>query len=237
MLETSQYELDRDGVFVVRSVLSQSESTQWAERMEEILSSDLAAIKNRRGAVYAARNILDVLPDEFSIWNRLPIRNLLESTLGGGFGLVRGLFFDKHPERTWSLPWHKDMTIAVEDNTLPTEHFSKPTTKSGVPHVEAPVSVLESMLTLRLHLDDVTDENGPLEVVPGSHLNGKRATTDHAVSKVLVDAGDVLAMRPLVSHASGSSDPNTNRHRRILHFEFAANESLPDGYRWHRFIR
>ena len=126
------------------------------------------------------------------------------------------------------------MTIAVKDNTLPTTVFAKPTFKSGVPHVEASTEILENMLTLRIHLDDVTEENGPLEVIPGSHLNGKTAeaqTSDKA--KILVSAGDVLAMRPLVSHASGSSTVGTNRHRRILHFEFAGQAQLPDGYQWY----
>jgi len=50
-------------------------------------------------------------------------------------------------------------------------------------------------------------------------------------------AGDVLAMRPLVSHSSGASTPGTQRHRRVLHLEFAGCEELPDGFCWHDFIR
>ena len=86
---------------------------------------------------------------------------------------MRILFFDKPPRQTWALPWHKDLTVSVRDNRLPSRHFNKPTRKAGVPHVEAPLSVLESMLTARLHLDDATAENGPLKVVPGSHRTGK----------------------------------------------------------------
>jgi len=43
-------------------------------------------------------------------------------------------------------------------------------------------------------------------------------------------------MRPLVAHCSGPSFPNTNRHRRILHLEFAGVRELPDGYAWHDFF-
>jgi hypothetical protein len=46
----------------------------------------------------------------------------------------------------------------------------------------------------------------------------------------------VLLMRPLLAHCSGKSHPETTRHRRILHFEFAADPHLPDGYIWHNFI-
>src|SRR5262249_11408360 len=137
-------------------------------------------------------------------------------------GLVRVLYFDKPPGQSWALPWHKDLTIAVRDNALPSERFGKPTRKAGVPHVEAPESVLAGMVTARIHLDDVTDENGPLKVVPGSHRAGKGlALADAEVRTVYAGAGDVLLMRPLVAHCSNRSLPETRRHRRILHLEFA----------------
>ncbi len=135
------------------------------------------------------------------------------------------------------MPWHKDLTIAVRDNRLPSSHFAKPTRKAGVPHVEAPRAVLESMLTVRIHLDDATMENGPLKVVPGSHRTGKALALDLAPSAcVLAQRGDVLLMRPLLAHCSGKSHPDTERHRRILHLEFAVSPELPDGYAWHDFI-
>lgn len=78
---------------------------------------------------------------------------------------------------------------------------------------------------------------GPLKVIPASHHSrtsqGKgveAAVTIHA------KAGDVLAMRPLLDHASGSSLEGATRHRRILHLEFAACPTLPDGYSWFQFI-
>ena len=152
------------------------------------------------------------------MWRQPPLPELLEAVLGLGCGLVRGLFFDKPPERSWSLPWHKDLTIAVRDNRLPSRLFRKPTTKAGVPHVEAPREVLEAMLTVRIHLDDVTEENGPLFVVPGSHRTGKAlALGGERPQGVFVLQGDVLVIRPLVAHSSGNSYAGTNRHRRILH--------------------
>jgi ectoine hydroxylase-related dioxygenase (phytanoyl-CoA dioxygenase family) len=152
--------------------------------------------------------------------------------LGPSFGLVRVLFFDKPPENSWALPWHKDMAIAVKNNALPSEHFTHPTRKIGVPHVEAPEWLLERMLTLRLHLDDMMEENGPLKVLPASH----RGTADGQPFTVLGRRGDVLLMRPLLSHCSNRSKEGTTQHRRILHFEFAGVAELPDGYAWHDFV-
>jgi ectoine hydroxylase-related dioxygenase (phytanoyl-CoA dioxygenase family) len=130
------------------------------------------------------------------------------------------------------------LTIAVRDNGRPSRHFGKPTRKAGVPHVEAPLEVLQTMLTARIHLDEVTEENGPLQVLPGSHRTGKAIQFgETAARSILVGKGDVLLMRPLLAHRSGNAHPETRRHRRILHLEFAATERLPDGYTWHDFLR
>ena len=235
-------QINKQGFSIVENVLDSEGAKKWIAELDQLFddtesnSKVSAAIKNRKGAVYAARNILSDLPECCRIAGLPVLDSLLVEVLGPDYGLVRGLYFDKHPERTWSLPWHKDLTIAVKDNSLPTKEFSKPTKKSGVDHVEASQQVLESMLTLRVHLDRVTEENGPLEVAISSHLNGKQSGTVHESTKILVEAGDVLAMRPMLSHMSGSSDPDSKMHRRILHLEFAANRSLPDGYAWHQYL-
>jgi ectoine hydroxylase-related dioxygenase (phytanoyl-CoA dioxygenase family) len=170
-------------------------------------------------------------------WRRSDLPGYLAGVLGPDFGLVRVPFFDKPPRQTWALPWHKDLTVAVRDNRPRGSHFSHPTRKAGVPHAEAPLAVLEAMLTARIHLDDVTGENGPLKVIPGSHRAGKALALDAAPPRrVLAGRGDVLLIRPLVAHCSGKSEPGTARHRRVLHLEFAASAELPDGYAWHTFL-
>jgi ectoine hydroxylase-related dioxygenase (phytanoyl-CoA dioxygenase family) len=187
------------------------------------------------GTVYAARNVLDAWPPAVSIWRRPVLLGPLTDLLGPGFGLVRGLHFDKPPGNSWSLPWHKDLTVAVRDNRLPSVRFRRPTAKAGVPHVEAPVDVLERMLTLRIHLDAADEDNGALKVIPGSHLLGK-TLQDGPVVTVRAAAGDVLLMRPLLAHCSGRSREGSPRHRRVLHLEFAADGDLGDGYEWHSFV-
>ncbi len=51
------------------------------------------------------------------------------------------------------------------------------------------------------------------------------------------DRTDVLLIRPLVAHCSNRSIDGTDRHRRILHLEFAGLSTLPDGFAWHSFVR
>jgi hypothetical protein len=231
-------DLERDGFVTLAGVYDGAEVARLLASLEAAMAAGDPGIRGDEGAVYAARNVIDWWPPAAQVWKRPPLREALLEALGERMGLVRALYFDKPPGQSWALPWHKDMTIAVKDNALPTTHFRKPTTKAGVPHVEGSEAVLAAMLTARVHLDDVSDENGPLKVVPGSHRSGKAmADLDGPIRTLHARAGDVLLIRPLVAHCSNRSLAGTGRHRRILHLEFAASAELPDGYEWHDFLR
>ncbi|MFO0944638.1 MAG: phytanoyl-CoA dioxygenase family protein [Planctomycetota bacterium] len=224
-VDSIKSELDAKGYALLPSVFTVQEMQDLigllSVRQRE-LTEEGNAIRSRAGSVYAGRNVIEWLPESRSIWRRSPLTEGLSEVLGSAFGLVRVLFFDKPPERSWTLPWHKDLTIAVQSHRPVEGSFSKPTTKAGIPHVEAPTELLERMLTLRIHLDEVTEENGPLKVVPGSHCHGKELALGPVPHEsILAGCGDVLVIRPLVTHASGHSHPGTARHRRILHLEFA----------------
>ena len=245
-------DLTHNGFLVLRGVYSAGECGGIIGELTACLDArrnDAATLQRQNGAIFGARNLLEAFPSARGLWRRQPLLDLLFSVLGSHCGLVRALYFDKPPQSTWSLPWHQDRTIAVVDNTLCSSRFKSPTKKAGVPHIEAPEEVLEQMLTLRIHLDDVTDENGPLVVLPGSHcgagfqpaqmnLSGGRSSgqVENLPHVAYAAGGDVLAMRPLLYHCSGSSTPDTIRHRRILHLEFAASAELPDGFRWQSFL-
>jgi ectoine hydroxylase-related dioxygenase (phytanoyl-CoA dioxygenase family) len=232
--------IEQDGFVTMPAIFAEKQ----LERMRSEITAgfsdngnEASAVRRRNGTMVAARNVLDWMPSASTVWQVSPILDLLRSVLGDRFGLVRALYFDKPPGQSWVLPWHKDMTIAVANNALPSNTFIHPTKKAGVPHVEAPVELLERMLTLRILLDDVTEENGPLRVQLGSHRTGESVESVASnVQLILGRAGDVLAMRPLLTHSSGHSHPESDRHRRTLHLEFAADRLLSDGYTWHHFI-
>ncbi len=99
--------------------------------------------------------------------------------------------------------------------------------KGGVLHAIAPASALRGIVALRVHLDDVTRENGPLRVLPQTHDRGilehvQIEELAHTISPVdcVGGAGSVVAMRPLVVHAS--SKVQGARPRRVIHIEYAA---------------
>jgi hypothetical protein len=228
--------LEADGYVRMPGLLSAAECDTLSASLETHLQTADPAIRGSEGAIYAARNLLDFWPEAATFWRKATLLETLVAILGPSAGLVRMLYFDKPPGQSWALPWHKDLTIAVAEHCGPWTAYRHPTRKAGVPHLEAPETVLETMLTLRLHLDEVIDENGPLKVIPGSHRTGKRLDLDGEVLVLHAGRGDGLLMRPLLAHASGRSHEGTTRHRRILHLEFAPHAELPEDVRWHRFL-
>jgi hypothetical protein len=231
------HELDEQGFVTLSGVFGREETLAIARELGAALTNAPdATMRGQSGIVYAARNVLTLWPTAAKIWRVPCLLDVLSAALGPEFGLVRALYFDKPPNQTWVLPWHKDLTIAVRDNRRPSEWFTNPTRKAGVPHVEAPLEVLENMLTARIHLDAAIEENGPLRVIPGSHRYGKAMKLgDVPPVTLFADPGDVLLIRPLVAHCSNRSHVDAKCHRRILQLEFAAERELSDGYEWHEF--
>jgi ectoine hydroxylase-related dioxygenase (phytanoyl-CoA dioxygenase family) len=107
--------------------------------------------------------------------------------------------------------------------------------KEGVICAHAPASALEQVLAIRIHLDDSDEQNGSLRVLPQTHTLG--VLSDDAIHDLsekipsvdcFVRAGGVLIMKPLLIHSS-SKAKSENCHRRVLHVEYAASMSFPDG--------
>lgn len=161
--------------------------------------------------------------------------SLAAELLGSAPQLVRALLFDKTPQHNWAVAWHQDKTVALAERVeLP--GFGPWSRKEGVWHVQPPRAVLEGMLTLRLHLDPCDAEGGCLLVLPGTHAHGildraaiEAAVRERAAVACAAAAGDVLAMRPLLLHASARA--RSGSHRRVLHLEYAGG-GLPAGCRW-----
>ncbi|MEX0725576.1 MAG: phytanoyl-CoA dioxygenase family protein [Planctomycetaceae bacterium] len=232
-------EIETAGCTLLPDVYSSAEMDQLRTALDRLVDRNdesREAIRRHNGGMYAARNVLELCPLARTIWRKPQLIELLMSVLGPACGLVRGLYFDKPPEQSWGLPWHKDLKIAIRPNPPPSRLFSKPTLRAGVPHCEAPREVLEQMLTLRIHIDPQTEDNGPLAVLAGSHKTGKAMIVENfEPGTILGESGSVLAMRPLLIHSSHRSPSATTMHRRILHLEFAATEELPDSHAWWEF--
>ncbi|MBD1921857.1 phytanoyl-CoA dioxygenase family protein [Microcoleus sp. FACHB-831] len=193
-----------------------------------------SAIRGRTAKDYAMRRLLELIPTVHQLCSEVSIRALVEPILGSEAFPVRGIFFDKNPEANWSVSWHQDLTIAVRQR-VDTPGFGSWSIKDDVHHVQPPISILEGMLSLRIHLDDADLDNAPLLVLPGSHRQGRlQPETIHSKKACAVacpvPCGGVLVMKPLLVHASRRA--RTPAHRRVIHIEFAA-ENLPNGLQWY----
>lgn len=143
---------------------------------------------------------------------------------------VRWILFDKTTGANWLVPWHRDTTIRVRERA-DVDGFGPWSVKDGAVHVQPPLEVLQRMVTLRLHIDAATEANGALRVLAGTHLCASldEDGDDQNADVIEAEAGRVLAMKPLLLHASSkAAEP---KRRRVLHIEYAC-EALPPPLEW-----
>ena len=161
------------------------------------------------------------------------LMKIARGTLGADAFPFRATLFDKSPTANWLVVWHQDTALPLlERREIP--GWGPWSVKDGVNYAHAPATALSQVLALRVHLDDSTDENGPLRVLPDTHTLGVLTdeslhdlSTRIAAIDCLVPQGGVLAMRPLIVHASSKSQ--THAPRRVLHIEYASSASVADG--------
>lgn len=151
---------------------------------------------------------------------------------------IQAIAFDKNSDTNWKVPWHQDLMFPFKKRVT-TEGFEVPSVKQGIDYARPPVSILERLLAVRLHLDDCGSENGPLRVSPGTHLNGILASGE--IAKIVkssgeavcvAETGEILLMRPLTLHAS--SQATEPKHRRVLHFVYDSGGPVAEP--WHRAV-
>ena len=206
----------------------------------ESLAADLTRLHQQHretsgGKLGGLRNLIRLHPAVAKLASSATIKEILSPRTGRGVFPVRALFFDKTPDANWSVTWHQDLSIAVAGK-IETKGFGGWSVKEGVTHVQPPREILEGMITLRLHLDDCSADNGALKVIPGSHRHGKldateiaKWTREYPVVTCEIPRGSALLMRPLILHSSSAAQNPS--HRRVLHIEYAT-DSLPNGLKW-----
>jgi hypothetical protein len=185
-------------------------------------------VRTRAGA----RHLLSV-PMVRTMAGDSKLLHLAAQFVGPGAAPFRATLFDKSPSSNWLVVWHQDTALPLRARSED-RSWGPWSTKSGVLYAHAPAWALESVVALRLHLDDSTATNGPLRVLPKTHNRGVLTETQvHELSKntppvdCLASSGGVVAMRPLVVHASSKS--TDNRPRRVLHIEYASALDLGRG--------
>jgi ectoine hydroxylase-related dioxygenase (phytanoyl-CoA dioxygenase family) len=217
----------RDGYAILPSV--------FGPRAVDDLLEALPMVAPDRGGT---RDLLREMPSVVDLARAPELRAIVEAALGPGAFVVRGILFDKTPAANWKVIWHQDLTIAVRSR-CDVHGFGPWTVKDGTPHVQPPVDLLARMIAVRIHLDDCTQFNGPVRVLPGSHRSGRIPAADldrwrASVPEVVctVPRGGVLIFHSLLLHAS--SPAIAPAHRRVVHLEYVGAEwaQLPGGMAW-----
>jgi ectoine hydroxylase-related dioxygenase (phytanoyl-CoA dioxygenase family) len=219
MLELIQ-NVEQNGFAVVPSCIDEST----VQRLRDLIGETRHAQRN----LLALSEVRDLAASQ-------PVREIIGTILGSKCFAVRGIFFNKTRISNWKVVWHQDLTIAVRKRQ-DVQGFGPWTLKAGVLHVQPHAEIMERMLAIRIHLDDSALDNGPLQIIPGSHKTGRLSTEQIETWQrtgcvtCTVPSGGALVMRPLLLHASSACV--VSKPRRVIHLEFSAEE-LPQGLEWH----
>ena len=217
--------VEEQGFAIVSSVLSTRE-------LIPILVS-LADLEPPRGKA-GIRHVLNH-PTVKVVAQNPRLLEMAQAVLGDAAFPFRATLFDKTPEANWLITWHQDTALPLQEK-IETPGWGPWSVKEGVIYAHAPATTLEQVLALRLHLDDLTEDGGPLRVLPGTHGLGilkdeeiERHSTFEQPVECIGARGAIVAMRPLVLHASSKS--RSQAPRRVLHIEYAATRDLGSGLR------
>jgi hypothetical protein len=179
-----------------------------------------------------ARHLMG-MPAVAAIAHEPRMRSIADHALGGEAFPFRATLFDKSATSNWLVVWHQDTALPLRSR-IDRPGWGPWSLKAGVSYAHAPAEVLSQVVALRLHLDDSLADNGPLRVLPGTHLMGvlDDATLGElgrrgGAVQCLGARGSVMMMRPLIVHASSRS--RSTPPRRVLHIEYARSWSLGEG--------
>jgi ectoine hydroxylase-related dioxygenase (phytanoyl-CoA dioxygenase family) len=215
-------EIEARGYTILPEVLPQKQADHL---LEEILES--SPRRSRAGVRHALQ-----LPVVATLARERCLIDIARAALGPEALPFRATLFDKSPQTNWLVVWHQDTALPLKSR-LNLAGWGPWSLKEGIHYAHAPASSLSQVLALRVHLDDSTEMNGPLRVLPGTHRSGVLDDNSIHDLSVKIDAvncvackGDVVAMRPLLIHAS--SKTATAMPRRVLHIEYAASASIAE---------
>jgi ectoine hydroxylase-related dioxygenase (phytanoyl-CoA dioxygenase family) len=214
--------IEKTGLAIVPGVLGH----EYLDRLLEEINA-LAPRRSRAGV----RHALGLAPVA-ALAQRTELIEMAQKVLGPNAFPFRATFFDKSPQSNWLVVWHQDTALPLKTR-LELPGWGPWSMKDGIHYAHAPSSTLAQVLALRIHFDDSTASNGPLRVLPGTHTLG--VLSDDTVHEIahrttpfdcVVPKGGIVAMRPLLIHASSKSQ--TEIPRRVLHIEYAASVAIAE---------
>src|SRR5262245_20474652 len=190
--------IDRSGFWIEDEVVSGREC-------DDLIEAAPLGLQGRSRA--GARHLMAVPAIEAAAKDERSLR-IARRALGDGAVPFRATLFDKSATANWLVVWHQDTALPLESRNDSAE-WGPWSLKAGVLYAHAPAWALSRVLALRISLDASTSENGPLRVIPDSHLAGvlnDDEILDLARARekveVIVPRGGVLVMRTVFVRSS-----------------------------------
>jgi ectoine hydroxylase-related dioxygenase (phytanoyl-CoA dioxygenase family) len=220
-----------NGFITIGNIYSTDEVKKLLQQIEQA-DNDKATFRKSED-LFAIRQFLKEVPQTIDTIFNQNLKTVLNTLFGDKYFVVKSIYFDKPQTSNWYVSYHQDLTISV-DKKLELNGFEYWTKKQNQFAVQPPLTVLQNVVTIRIHLDETDENNGALKVVPKSHLKGiyRPETINWTVEKEVncnVSKGGIMLMKPLLLHSSGRT--TNNKQRRVIHIEFS-NHELPTELNW-----
>jgi len=219
--------LEDDGFTILENVYSKIEINNILQFLEK------QDIEKSFGIRYFLKSFPNLIPYIFNNNTLTIIQKIAPKA-----NVIKSIYFDKPPNANWIVNWHQDLTINVEGK-IEDKNFKNWRILKDRTVVQPPLSFLENIFTIRIHLDKCTTENGALRIVKKSHQNGivplqgKSTELNQNEEICEIDEGGILIMKPLLFHSSKRTENNKNR--RVIHIEFC-DQKLPLGLQWKELL-
>ncbi|WP_136668297.1 phytanoyl-CoA dioxygenase family protein [Flavobacterium sp. H122] len=224
----------KNGYGIIENIYTEKEVSEILQQIEE--NEKANANFRKSNDVFAIRQVIKEIPELKNLIFNKRLKRIINEIGGSDYFLVKSIYFDKPETSNWVVPYHQDLTIALEEK-IETENYINWTSKHNQVAVQPPLPILENIFTVRVHLDDTTKHNGAVKVITSSHKNGiilmnnllldKKEEVECEVSK-----GGIMLMKPLTLHASTKT--TNNKRRRVIHIEFS-NQTLPNNLKWSEY--
>jgi ectoine hydroxylase-related dioxygenase (phytanoyl-CoA dioxygenase family) len=181
-------------------------------------------------------NLLRIIPAVEQLASSARLLSIVRGELGDSTFPINALLLDKSLSQNWGLDWHQDLKIAVT-NKIDVPDYDNWTKEYGINLCIPPLEILEKLLSVRIHLDPCTIQNGALLLIPKTHKSGILSNLD--LKEIVrreaicceIDRGGIMCMKPLLLHKSPYSI--SQKKRRVIQINYSGSR-LDHGLQWHR---
>jgi len=149
--------------------------------------------------------------------------------------IVNAIYYPKSPQSSFYTSPHQTITITVEERHQ-VEGFSGWSTREGINTVMSPLHILKNMFSVRICLGNTNNQNGGLQVIPGSHkkiltIQERNFLIEHTLPiSVNAQQGDCQVVKPLILKAHQNN--HTNQNTPVIQLDFC-NTKLPEPLSWY----